>query len=782
MTYPATTSRRRTPLTLVLAFGAACAAAPWVHAQNVAMSDKQRADRLLTVDCMLPGQVRQLGSRMTYLAQGRAVRTSAADCEIRGGEYVAYDRANYGTALKVWLPGAEGGDKEAQTNVGEIYERGVGGAPDYKQAAFWYRKAADQGYPRALINLGFLYEQGRGVPQDPVAALKLYRQAAGLPGTVSLEAAPAAAPSVSAAELDALRKELERTRRELDKARQELDQQRLKSSKEIESITQQKIAAAAAGNASETQRLETMLKERETELEKRRQQVARFEQTNEEYRAKLARMESESAGIRKELEGARYQLAQTQKELDDRKKAATQQEKDVAAARAELERQKQAGATADAARTRALEAELAKRSDDLKRQTGEIARLERELAGSRDRVAKMETAKPPAMLPGVEIAPPSIQILDPSIVVTRDTAAARVRSGVGTRPGVGRVLAPAGLLSLTANDSAQSVDGDGFFTTNVAIGQGRTKVTLVAIDRQSKRATLEFFLESEAAPPAAVAKAQPAAVNLGNYYALLIGNQRYEKLTPLRSPEADVAEIERLLRDRYGFTVKTLVNATRYQMLTELNKLMEQLTEKDNLLIYYAGHGEIDPSTQTASWLPIDADPKNDSNWISSDDLTRKIGPMKARHVLVVADSCYSGVLTRSATSLVAPGATDEERYEWFRTVAGKKSRHLLSSGGRAPVMDGGGGKHSVFAATFIEALASNEDILDGRRLGDAISTRVLRRSKPYMKEGQLPEYRPIQFADNEGGEFLFPRPKTPSARVSMGDGPPLYVVELAPR
>ena len=77
----------------------------------------------------------------------------------------------------------------AQTNVGEIYEKGFGTAPDYANAAKWYQKAADQGYPRALINLGFLYEQGLGVPKDPVAALKLYRKAAGIEGTISLEGA-----------------------------------------------------------------------------------------------------------------------------------------------------------------------------------------------------------------------------------------------------------------------------------------------------------------------------------------------------------------------------------------------------------------------------------------------------------------------------------------------------------------------------------------------------------------------------------------------------------------
>ena len=56
----------------------------------------------------------------------RPIRTTQADCEIRGGEFVAYDRANYQTALQVWMGQAEGGDAEAQNYVGEIYAKGLG--------------------------------------------------------------------------------------------------------------------------------------------------------------------------------------------------------------------------------------------------------------------------------------------------------------------------------------------------------------------------------------------------------------------------------------------------------------------------------------------------------------------------------------------------------------------------------------------------------------------------------------------------------------------------------
>lgn len=132
------------------------------------------------VECLLPGQVRQLGNS-TYVTQRRPTRTTATDCHIRGGEYVVYDRADYKSALRIWMSAAEAGDADAQNNVGEIYERGLGGTPNYEAAVLWYQKAADQGYSRALFNLGTLYEQGEGVEKDRLKALNLYRKAWGLP-------------------------------------------------------------------------------------------------------------------------------------------------------------------------------------------------------------------------------------------------------------------------------------------------------------------------------------------------------------------------------------------------------------------------------------------------------------------------------------------------------------------------------------------------------------------------------------------------------------------------
>jgi hypothetical protein len=164
----------------VVASAALSGAAMRVAAQqSTAPSPGAAVQALQIVDCLLPGQVRVVGGR-TYLTPRRPTRTTAEDCAARGGEYLAYDRADYRSALAVWLPAAEEGDAEAQMLVGEIYERGIGAEPDYAAAAEWYLRAAEQGNARAQFNLGTLHEQGLGVPVDRQQALNWYRRASGL--------------------------------------------------------------------------------------------------------------------------------------------------------------------------------------------------------------------------------------------------------------------------------------------------------------------------------------------------------------------------------------------------------------------------------------------------------------------------------------------------------------------------------------------------------------------------------------------------------------------------
>jgi predicted aspartyl protease len=80
--------------------------------------------------------------------------------------------------MQLWRPLADQGNADAQTNLGFMYSKGLGGLQDDSVALSWYRKAADQGYAAAQNNLGEMYRNGRGVPLDYSVAVNLYRKAA----------------------------------------------------------------------------------------------------------------------------------------------------------------------------------------------------------------------------------------------------------------------------------------------------------------------------------------------------------------------------------------------------------------------------------------------------------------------------------------------------------------------------------------------------------------------------------------------------------------------------
>lgn len=82
------------------------------------------------------------------------------------------------TKFKDVEPLAQSGNKQAQYQLGGLYEMGEGVSQNNKMAAMWYQKAADQGHGGAQYNLGRMYEAGIGVKQDFFEAFKRYRLAA----------------------------------------------------------------------------------------------------------------------------------------------------------------------------------------------------------------------------------------------------------------------------------------------------------------------------------------------------------------------------------------------------------------------------------------------------------------------------------------------------------------------------------------------------------------------------------------------------------------------------
>jgi uncharacterized caspase-like protein len=246
---------------------------------------------------------------------------------------------------------------------------------------------------------------------------------------------------------------------------------------------------------------------------------------------------------------------------------------------------------------------------------------------------------------------------------------------------------------------------------------------------------------------APLALAAPPETPFGRYHALVIGNNAYLNLPKLQTAVADAEAVAELLQRKYNFEVRLLRDATRTDILRALNDYRAELTQDDNLLIYYAGHGFVDRQTDTGFWQPVDAQPDDDLNWVSNADLTRRLNAMTARHVMVVADSCYSGTLVRAAAGQIPTGS---ERATWLKRLNEQRSRTAIVSGGIEPVADAGRDGHSVFAVAFLDALRENSDFIEGSSLFQQVSRPVV------VNAEQTPQYSDIRNAGHEGGEFIF--------------------------
>lgn len=84
----------------------------------------------------------------------------------------AAQSGDYATALSLWGPLADEGDRDAQYGLGILHINGAGVPQDDAEAAKWFRSAAEQGLADAQFNLGVAYLTGRGVPKDNVESVK----------------------------------------------------------------------------------------------------------------------------------------------------------------------------------------------------------------------------------------------------------------------------------------------------------------------------------------------------------------------------------------------------------------------------------------------------------------------------------------------------------------------------------------------------------------------------------------------------------------------------------
>ncbi|MEF3075634.1 caspase family protein [Methylobacter sp. Wu1] len=552
-------------------------------------------DKLFVVDCLLPDQVSGPGAQKTDISSRRPIKTTAAECRDRGGEYVAHDRANVESALKVWLPQAQQGNAEAQVMLGEIYEKGLGGTADPALAAQWYSKAAEQGNSRAQIDLGYLYEKGLGVKKDIPTALNWYRKASGLANS-GLQFMPVTEVSGRGGK-----------REQGDNAQH-----------------QARIGDKASGSADDSG-----LKRRKVGSRQKLDQLQeQLKSLGEEYHNTFARIKSDMTTI--EVKAS---------QMDSRREK-------LALERVHIKLKKD-------------KSELLAQGLQIKELKKAIEQEEKTLAGLKDVPAEMPEKK-----------------------------------GV-----------------------------------------------------QKKN-------HNEASLVIASPKSYPS-VDFGRFYALIIGINDYKQLPALQTSVNDAKAVDEVLRTRYGYQTRLLINVTQHQIMTAFDDLRKELTEKDSLLIYYAGLGEINKNDQSAYWLPSDAEKANIATWLSNHNVAQQLSILPAKHILVIADSCYSGIMTKTSIAHLPEDASDKKRKKWLKLMNSRKGRTVITSGSVKPIPDSNVSSHSVFASAFLKALNDNTGLLEDYELYRMASGKV-KQSASQIGFQQSPQYSAMQHAGHEGSPFFF--------------------------
>jgi uncharacterized caspase-like protein len=268
------------------------------------------------------------------------------------------------------------------------------------------------------------------------------------------------------------------------------------------------------------------------------------------------------------------------------------------------------------------------------------------------------------------------------------------------------------------------------------------------VDLYANVARLQFVIQRQA-DNALLAERMIKRYKVGKYYAMVVGNNNYKYLPKLETAVKDATEVDKILKTTYGFETELLLDATRGDMLSTLSRLRKRMGPEDNLMIYYAGHGVFEEVAQEAYWLPVDAKEDDEANWIIADSITAEMKRNPARHVLIVADSCYSGTLTRTADVNLS---SHRSREHFLKKMFQQPSRTLMASGGNEPVVDNGADGHSIFAYTFLRAL---REIDEPVFTAEELFYRFVKQSVAGQAE-QTPMYSIIRNSGHDGGDFVF--------------------------
>jgi hypothetical protein len=319
--------------------------------------------------------------------------------------------------------------------------------------------------------------------------------------------------------------------------------------------------------------------------------------------------------------------------------------------------------------------------------------------------------------------------------VTNDTKEITISGKIDDQDGIYEVL-------VNGKDATLSSTGD--FRANVFLRVGTNKIIIEATDIHQNTQVRELTVVRE--DMVTVARDEIMGEQ-DKYYALVIGISDYRdpQITDLDElPIRDAENLANILTTQYTFekeNVKLLRNSTRSEILRAFDNLSNTLTDKDNLLIFYAGHGYYDEKTELGYWLPADAEANFTANWIYNDVLVANLKRIQTKHTLLISDACFSGSIFKTRSMMTNAPMAYQKKYEL-------PSRKAITSGVLKTVPN-----KSVFLKYITNRLDNYEEkYMSASQLFQSVEIPVANNSP------NTPQYGDIQNVGDEGGDFIFIR------------------------
>ncbi len=199
---------------------------------------------------------------------------------------------------------------------------------------------------------------------------------------------------------------------------------------------------------------------------------------------------------------------------------------------------------------------------------------------------------------------------------------------------------------------------------------------------------------------------------IGNQWLFVIGIDTYIEWPRLSNAVNDARAVKDILLKRYYFDKYHVIelydeDATRRNILAKLRYLSRRVGPDDSVVVFYSGHGVTGSERREGSWVPVEGSMNDRTTLITNQEISDylKIDAIKAKHVLLIADSCFSGS-SYSGHRGNLPRVTDKVIKHAYKNT----SRLVITSGGLKPMITDGFNDNSVFTHFLVKGLEDNID------------------------------------------------------------------------